>query len=230
MSFILVEGRDRLHYLIGIALKIFEMTAHLLVGDGERNGITCGVAQVQAYQGNVVGVAWARFIVGEKSAAESCKVGALLRRRLRWRLRWRLRRELCWRRLVGDVQALECQKGVSRFVDSDPMHQHLNMLHVLALLQKVQGGLVLVDDWVRFSVGEQLSDEFGHIVQSGDVVGDIAHGWLAEVWAYGKAPFIFGWNDGRVTNEIAWNGVAVDAVDACAELEFSYWPRHELVG
>ena len=80
-------------------LEIFEMTAHLLVGDGERIGVPCGVAQVHAYQGYIVGVArldvgevgvvvkqWARFSVGEKTALESGKVGALLRRRLRWRL------------------------------------------------------------------------------------------------------------------------------------------------
>ena len=57
------------------------MTAHLRVGDGERIGVTCGVAQVHAYQWHIVGVArldggemavvvkqWARFSVGEETA------------------------------------------------------------------------------------------------------------------------------------------------------------------
>ena len=79
------------------------MTAHLRVCDGGRIGVTCGVAQVHAYQWHIVGVArldvgemavvvkqWARFSVGEETALESGKVGALLRRWLRRRLRRRL--------------------------------------------------------------------------------------------------------------------------------------------
>ena len=79
------------------------MTAHLRVCDGERVGVTCGVAQVHAYQWHIVGVVrldvgemavvvkqWARFSVGEETALESGKVGALLRRWLRRRLRRRL--------------------------------------------------------------------------------------------------------------------------------------------
>ena len=105
-----------------------------------------------------------------------------------------------------------------------PMHQHLNMLHVLALLQKVQGGLVLVNDWVRFSVGEQLLHQLADVVQSGDVVGDIAHGWLAEVWAYGETPFVFGCNEGRISNGIVCERLAVGVVGECAGLESPYWP------
>ena len=142
---------------------------------------------------------WARFGVGEKTTLESGKVGALLRRRLRWLLRWRL--WLRWRGLVVDVQVRECQQGIGRFVDSEPVHHDLNVLHVVGLLQKVQGCLMLVNDWVRFSVGEQLLHQLADVVQSGDVVGDIAHGWLAEVWAYGETPSVFGCNEGRAGSE-----------------------------
>ena len=80
--------------------EIFEMTAHLRVGDGERVGVTCGFAQVYAYQWHIVGVArldvgemaavvkqWARLRVGEETMLEAGKFLALAHRRLRWRLR-----------------------------------------------------------------------------------------------------------------------------------------------
>ena len=55
--------------MIVMPLKIFEMSAHLGVGDGERNGITGGVAKIQTYQLYIgAGVAWAWFVVGEETA------------------------------------------------------------------------------------------------------------------------------------------------------------------
>ena len=38
-------------------LEIFEVAAHFGVCELECNGVTCGVAQMHAYQGHIVGVA-----------------------------------------------------------------------------------------------------------------------------------------------------------------------------
>ena len=84
-------------------LEIFEVASHFGVGELECDGVTCGVAQMHAYQWHIVGVAWldvgkvgivlGRWVgcgVGQETALEA-REWALVRRRLRWRLRWRHR-------------------------------------------------------------------------------------------------------------------------------------------
>ena len=85
--FVLVEGLDHqllISTMLVKVLEIFEVAAHFGVCEFECSGVTCGVAQVHAYQRHIVGVVghnvgkvgvvsgrWAGCGVGEETALES---------------------------------------------------------------------------------------------------------------------------------------------------------------
>ena len=66
--------------------------------------------------------------------------------------------------------------------------------------------------WMGFRVGEKLSEEVGHIVQSGDVVGNVTEGRVGKIRANRQSKFVRVGDGCWKADQIVWQILAVGAI------------------
>ena len=66
--------------------------------------------------------------------------------------------------------------------------------------------------WMGFRVGEKLSEEVGHIVHSGDVVGDVTKGRAGKIRANRQSECVRAGDDCWKADQIVWQILAVGAI------------------
>ena len=60
-----------------------------------------------------------------------------------------------------------------------------------------------------FGVGEQLFRQVGDVIQSGNIVGYVAQGWLGKIRTYREAPCVGFLDEGRIANEVVYDRLTV---------------------